>query len=341
MNLEKTLDDTAERPPTTGLRRWTETDYRALVRDASLAASSHNTQPWKFTTDGERIVILPDFTRRCPVVDPDDHHLFVSLGCAAENLLVGAEARGLHGHLVVDESLGGATVAIALDKATDCRSPLSAAITSRQCTRAEYDGQPVPTRELTRLAEAGTGRGGGVLLLTDKARMEKIAEYVAQGNVAQLGDRRFTNELTAWIRFNRHEAMRTRDGLFARSTGNPEVPRWFGKAFMRIAVSAQRQNAKDIAHIRSSAGIAVFFSERDDKAHWIDAGRRYERFALQATVLGVRNAFVNQPVEVAALRPQLASWLGLGHRRPDLVIRFGYGPEMPRSLRRPVDEILL
>jgi hypothetical protein len=28
-------------------------------------------------------VILPDLSRRCPAVDPDDHHLFVSLGCAA------------------------------------------------------------------------------------------------------------------------------------------------------------------------------------------------------------------------------------------------------------------
>ena len=28
-----------------------------------------------------------DFSRRTPVVDPDDHHLFVSLGCATETLL--------------------------------------------------------------------------------------------------------------------------------------------------------------------------------------------------------------------------------------------------------------
>ena len=69
---------------------------RDLVRQATLAASSHNTQPWKFTLAERSITILPDFTRRTPIVDPDDHHLFVSLGCATENLVHAALASGLH-----------------------------------------------------------------------------------------------------------------------------------------------------------------------------------------------------------------------------------------------------
>lgn len=55
-------------------------DGRELIRYATLAASSHNTQPWKFRIRKDRITILPDFSRRCPVVDPDDSHLFKSLG---------------------------------------------------------------------------------------------------------------------------------------------------------------------------------------------------------------------------------------------------------------------
>jgi hypothetical protein len=228
-----------------------------------------------------------------------------------------------------------------LEKTAPRRSSLFEAITRRQCTRAEYNGHAVPTADLKLLEDASTGEGGGVLLLTDKAQLEKVTEYVAQGNMAQLGDRKFVDELTAWIRFNTREAVRRGDGLFGQALGIPDIPRWVGKLIMRTVVSARRQNDKDIRHIRSSAGIAVFLSERNDKAHWINAGQRYERFALQAAALGVRNAFVNQPVEVAALRLQLASSLGLGSRRPDLVVRFGYGPEMPRSLRRPVDEILM
>ena len=53
----------------------------------------------------------------------------------------------------------------------------------------------------------------------------------------------------------------------------------------------------------------MFVGERDDRAHWVAAGRACQRFALMATTLGLRHAFVNQPVEVARLRPELAALL--------------------------------
>jgi hypothetical protein len=63
---------------------------RELVRLAVMAASSHNTQLWKFALTDRSLAVLPDWTRRTPVVDPDDHHLFVSLECATENIVHGA-----------------------------------------------------------------------------------------------------------------------------------------------------------------------------------------------------------------------------------------------------------
>lgn len=44
-------------------------------------------------------------------------------------------------------------------------------------------------------------------------------------------------------------------------------------------------------------------------------------------------------VEVAAVRKDLQNLLGLGSRRPSLIVRFGRGPQMPRSLRRPVEDV--
>ena len=67
---------------------------RELIRYATLAPSSHNTQCWKFQLGPFAIFILPDLARRCPAVDPDNHLLFVSLGCASENLVQAALANG-------------------------------------------------------------------------------------------------------------------------------------------------------------------------------------------------------------------------------------------------------
>ena len=75
------------------------TRLRGLVREATLAASNYNTQPWTFRPGNRSVSIFPDRNRRCPVIDPDDHHLYVSLGCATENLVCGGRANGLFGYV--------------------------------------------------------------------------------------------------------------------------------------------------------------------------------------------------------------------------------------------------
>jgi len=82
-------------------------ETRDLIRYATLAPNGHNTQAWLFRPGENRIAILPDFTRRTPVVDPDDHHVFVSLGCAAENLAIAAGAAVRAGEIVFDPSGDG------------------------------------------------------------------------------------------------------------------------------------------------------------------------------------------------------------------------------------------
>lgn len=313
-------------------------DRLGLVRYATMAASSHNTQPWKFRIGRAAITILPDLSRRCPAVDPDDHHLFASLGCAAENLLVAAQAAGWAGRMSFDAAADALQVDLAPAPAS--ATPLFGAIPIRQCTRGAYDGSALALDELRLLEEAGRGDGVSVMLLTGRSRLEQVAEYVAAGNSAQLSDPDWAEELLHWIRFNRAEALRTGDGLYGPAMGMPDVPRWLGKIAMRFAVSPERQNRRDTANIRSSGAIAVLFSEADDKRHWIEAGRSYERLALRAASLGLQTAFINQPVEVGALRRQLADVLGISPRRPDLVVRIGRGAAMPRSLRRRVEEVL-
>jgi hypothetical protein len=311
---------------------------RELVRCSTLAANSHNTQPWRFVIGADAIALLPDFTRRTPVVDPDDHHLWVSLGCAVENLSLTAAAYGRRAEVSFDER--APAIGIGLAPMPPVRSPLFAAIPQRQCTRAEYDGQPLAATELRALQSTASGPGVRVLLLVDRARIDQVAEYVIEGNNAQFRDAAFLRELRQWIRFSEGEALATRDGLSSRASGNPSVPRWLGELVFPWVVTAAGERDRIARQLRSSAGVAVFVAGAQDPAHWIEVGRAYQRFALLAASLGIRNAFLNQPVEVASLRPQFAQWLGIGNARPDLVVRFGRGPLMPPSLRRPVDAVV-
>jgi hypothetical protein len=311
-----------------------------LVRYATLAPSSHNTQCWKFRLEDGAISILPDLSRRCPAVDPDDHHLFVSLGCAAENLSQAALANGLMGNAGFDAA-GGNALRVVLESTKPVALPLFQAIPERQSTRGEYDGQPLARHELELLEKAGTGKGVQVIVLTERKAMEAVLEFVIQGNTTQINNPAFVNELKQWIRFSGGEAVRTGDGLYAASSGNPAVPTWLGSLLFSLFFTPKSENDKYAKHLRSSAGIAIFVSDAPTPAQWVEVGRCYERFALQSAALGIRNAMLNQPVEVPALRPQFAGFLGIGQRRPDLVVRFGRGPKLPSSLRRPIQAVLV
>jgi len=146
---------------------------RELVRYARLAASSHNTQCWKFKIRDNSITIFPDFNRRCPIVDPDNHHLFVSLGAASEDLLQAALYFGLLGEVNFNVD-GNQTVDIKLIPTKSIPTPLIKSIPERQCTLAEYDSQELSVQELNLLEIAGSGDGVHILLHAKEQAMENI-----------------------------------------------------------------------------------------------------------------------------------------------------------------------
>jgi nitroreductase len=310
-----------------------------LIRYATLAPNGHNTQPWRFRLQKDGIEILADFSRRTPVVDPDDHHLFVSLGCAAENLSVAAGARSRPGDISFNPENGG-SVAFAFGEKRKAELALFDAIPRRQSTRAEFDGRPVQPHDLRLLAAAAAIPGVDLVLITNRPQIDRVRDLVVAGNSTQMADAAFVGELKSWLRFNSRQAILTGDGLFSATTGSPSLPAWLGPLVLNLVFRAGAENDKYARQINSSPGIAVFVSQQPDRDHWVRAGRACQRFALQATALGLKVAFVNQAVEVARLRPTLASLVGMAGQRPDLVMRFGYGPAMPFSARRPVDAVM-
>lgn len=323
---------------------------KGFVRMATLAANGHNTQPWKFRLDASRVTIVPDLTRRTEVVDPDDHHLYVSLGCAAENLTIAAKAHGRAADLLIEDRLVESehienshetTIKIAFQPGPVSDPALYQAIPVRQSTRSVYDGQPIAPAEIKLLKAAAREEGVSVLIFTDAQDREVVLEFVVEGNSAQMDDPAFVAELRDWLRFSSEQAIATGDGLFSACSGNPVVPAWMGGPLFGAFFKKGSENDKYRDHIRSSAGIAVFVGDRADPEHWIKVGRSFQRFALRATTLGIRNAHINQPIEVPKVRPEFANWLAMPDARPDLVVRFGRGLPLPMSIRRPVDAVLV
>jgi hypothetical protein len=319
-----------------------EPGLRDLVRFATLAPNSHNTQPWTFRLEENAVEIRPDFSRRCPVVDPDDHHLYVTLGCAAENLAIAANAGGRPADVTVQANgPRDFSVRVSLGHGVRSDERLCAAIPERQSTKSEYDGAPLSASESEALRSAAAGvPGSDLVFVSDRQKLEESLLFIQQGNSAQIDDSAFVSELRDWIRFNPASALKTGDGLLGMCSGSPSAPDWLGPTIFTLAFKKGTENKKLARQLRSSAGIAVFVAEQESPEGWIAVGRSFERFALQGTALGIRHSHVNMPIEVPAVRPAFADWLGIAGGRPDLVIRFGKAAPMPMSIRRPLDDVI-
>jgi hypothetical protein len=183
--------------------------------------------------------------------------------------------------------------------------------------------------------------GVSIILITDAGKREAVLDHLIQGNNYQMDDSAFVKELRDWIRFNPAQALETGDGLFSKCSGNPTLPTWIGKPLFSLIFKKDAENAKYTEQMRSSAGVAVLIGDKEDKEHWCKVGRSFQRFALQATALGIRIALINQPVEVPSVRADFARWLGVAGVRPDLVVRFGAAPAMPMSMRRPASAVIV
>ncbi|MEX2199917.1 MAG: hypothetical protein WD711_00865 [Dongiaceae bacterium] len=109
-------DDAAYEP----WREWANTPLEgplAAVRAGILAASAHNTQPWLFDIEHDRISIHADTSRHLGAIDPFHRELHLSIGCALANMELAARAAGL-----------GPTIAMMNGRLTDPRLAIDAAL---------------------------------------------------------------------------------------------------------------------------------------------------------------------------------------------------------------------
>ena len=72
---------------------------------------------------------------------------------------------------------------------------------------------------------------------------------------------------------------------------------------------------------------------------WVAAGEALQRILLRATAAGLTASYLNQAVEVPELRARLRDAVGEAGL-PQVMIRLGYGLDVPPVPRRRVEEVL-
>ena len=314
-------------------------NFEFLVAQAVKAPSGHNTQPWRFRQNGSVVEIHPDFDRRLPVVDPDDRELFVSLGCAVENLCLAAQTKGYKSAVSVGDK-GVITVSLA-EEAGVKPSPLFNKIDARQTNRSVYTGEEIALDSLRKLQSVCSEKGISVHYYARQTKQfNDIEQYVLRGNTNQMQNEAFKAELKSWMRFNKKHQDQTLDGLSYAVFGAPNVPRWMAEPIMSMAINAKTQNKADREKIASASQLVLFTTRENSRREWVSLGRTLQRFLLTTTELGVAHAYLNQPNEEAEIASEMTRTLGLDGEYPTILLRIGYGKQQAYSKRRAVKDVI-
>ena len=315
------------------------TDYLFMIEQAIKAPSGHNTQPWKFRLFSDHIDILPDFSRALPVIDSEHRELFVSLGCAAENLCIAATHKGWLGK--VSTSSDG-IIHVGLSRQEDIEAPHFEQIARRQTTRRCYNGSMISDNALALLKKIPVEPGIGIHLFRKGTQaFDDIAALVFEGNRRQMGNPAFKAELRQWMRYNRKHQDETADGLSYAVFGAPNLPRFMAEFIIAHSLDAAKQNKTDRRNIASASHFALFTTRDNRREHWVALGRTLQRFLLTATAAGIAHAYANQPNETPELAERMAQTLGITGEYPTILIRLGYAKASAYALRRPIEGLIV
>lgn len=315
--------------------------WRFLVRYAIRAPSGHNTQPWRFCIVDGRLRVYADRLRRLPVVDPDDRELVISCGAALAHLVVAMRHFGSAGRVTPFPDPGDPDL-LATAELGEAHAPrpgdhdLFEAIDNRHTHRSEFDARPIPPRILAQLTRDASRAGATLHPVTSSEQKDAIATLVAKGDRAQFDDREFRRELAAWVRPNR---TRRGDGMPGHAFGLSDLASHLGPTVIATIDTGASQAEQDERLARTAPALLVLGTAGDLPPDWLAAGQAVAVVLLRATAHGLLASFLNQPIELPALRNRLRHRLGEDH--PQLLLRIGYPANNRPTPRRAVSDVLV
>ena len=312
-----------------------------MVAAAILAANPHNSQSWIFAVTPQSVDVFADLSRRTGALDPFGREQEIGLGCAVENLVLAAQARGYQASVALapQASDPAHAASIALTPATVRTSASYDAIGSRHSNRGPYTTQAVSAGALAALATAADGLPGvSVHWFTSASEMATMSALLNDAAAAVVGDQQQSQDAFAWFRNDRADIDTYRDGLTLDGQGLAPLM----LSLAKLAPASSREAGDTFwvdqtltVHTRTAAAYGVItVTDVTAPEQRLTGGRVLQRIHLAATTEGIAMQHMNQVTEridrelsmgvPATFGPRLQSLLGSSGGEVLSTFRVGY-----------------
>lgn len=315
--------------------------FRALVAEASLSPSVHNTQPtrWRLAPDGQ-VQVLEDDSRRLLVGDPDGRDLNVSHGSAVEGFCLAAGRRGL----VVDIGHDDASVAELTVRPGEVSDPLATHLTQRRTYRGKFEGGAGGHAALARLE-----RSEDLIVVQTPQPIAELARLYDEASLRWFRNAPYRAELVSWMRLSRRHPSWSLDGLNAEAMEMSGIEAAGAGVVLKPGVFETLDRVglagalvAEAAVVRSASAIALFHRPANEAP--FDTGRRFHRAWLGFTQAGLSAAPMAVLADDVDARERLQAAFGIGDdRRLITAFRLGIAPvrDLAPKPRLGLDDLIV
>ncbi|MFI7154688.1 Acg family FMN-binding oxidoreductase [Nonomuraea sp. NPDC050022] len=318
----------------------TRSGVRKLVAAAVAAPSVHNTQPWRFCRVNDATMDLyADLERLLAVTDPLGRGLGISCGAALFNLRLAIRMTEHNPQVLPLPDPGDRPDLLATVHARPGGPPdaderlLYDMIPHRRTNRFPFDGRPLPRDVVVDLVAAAHDEGATLALVKGRTA-QRVLDLVAMADSTLADDESYRAELARWTRPGTCSDGVPKDAFGPRPRHRELPMRDFDLSDARRTYDVPGETAD----FEADPQLATLFTRGDGPRDWLRAGQALQRVLLTATAHGVAASMFSQPLDLRPPQHRGDRAEPFGHVQ--MLMRFGYGPLVPRVPRRPVFEVL-
>lgn len=216
---------------------------------------------------------------------------------------------------------------------------LYAEIERRRTVRMSFTDDPLPVPLQAMLGGQVRHEGGRLRWVARERSQRSLAALITAAELAEQSTSDFRVELDQWVG---RGATADGAGIPLVNVGTALATGPLGEFPLRDFDGDRGALTLPIAPAEAHPGIAVLCTLDDRRADWLRAGQALHRMLLSASAAGVAASFLNQPLEIPALRAQVR-YESEPDGYPQVILRLGRPtePPPPPTPRRPVRDVLL
>ncbi len=302
-----------------------EDRIRFLINFAILAPSSHNSQPWRFMIKESVIEIYLEQKRLLSIGDKNNRQALISLGCAAENIIVAADYYGYIITKIISDSLDYSFPVISIKLVSEGvihkeqPSHLIHQIVRRTVNRGKYikpiDGSVVV--EIKKIAIPDME----IDIISDKTKISKLTDIALNATAESMLDKEFRSELSNFVISN---TSSKKYGMPGFTIGFPGIVSYVAPFMLKtFNLSSVARKREDPLLREQTPQIGIISTKNDGLADWVNVGSVFERMSLILTRNDASVAVWAAPIQIGGHFQDISKVLGL-YNRPQMFLRIGF-----------------